>query len=373
MRRYYLGVMMLALGSAGVVWIAIKQRPAATAAVAEPPASVSASANGSSPLATESTAASALPSPAEAPTEAIQIGDAGHVAAIDPDAGDGQIFPPLAADAAWSVVRWSMSAADVEVALIEAGFVVADATDAKTGTKRLRAKRGPWEATIEFGAKSAEQIVVTTTNVSKEAAHAVVAKMSERAPATKTSSHGERRWKKDGGAVASFVTYVDGAAATMREEHVRESSPGGGLGFAGLRWGMSTQEVVGQLTAAGYVAHVVKASAPGLVMCAAPDPPPDCAKKSHPETVPFNKGDVEGTASFNQFGLRHVEISGPTVDSGVARTKELEASLGKAASFEASTKTQHGDHGRMTWIEVEVTERQPGGVFTVVEIYRPKK
>src|SRR5579864_4761397 len=126
MRRHYLGVMMLALGAAGIVWIAIKQRPAATAA-----------------LATKTTAASA------SPTEAVRIGDA------------GQTFPPLAADAAWSVVRWSMSAADVEVALKEAGSVVADATDAKTGTKRLRAKSGPWEATIGFGAKSAEQIVVT--------------------------------------------------------------------------------------------------------------------------------------------------------------------------------------------------------------------
>jgi hypothetical protein len=369
MKRYYLGVMMLALGAAGLVWVAIKQRPAATAAVAEPPASAS---SGGAPT-TTTPAASALPTPASAPTEDVQIGDAGHLAVVDPVAEGGQTFPPLAADAAWSVVRWTMSAADVELALRDVGVIVADATDTKTGAKRLRAKSGPWDATIDFGAKSVDQIVVTATNLSKEAAYAVIAKMKERAPATKTIDRTERRWKKEGGAVASLVTYVDGTTATVREEHVRESSPGGAIGFAGLRWGMSTQEVVGQLMAAGYVVRVVKASATDLASCSVPNPPPDCAKKSHAETVPFNKGEVEGMASLNQFGLRQVGISGMTADSGVARAKELESSLGKAASVEASTKTQHVDHARMTSIDVEVTEKQPGGGFTVFETYRPKK
>jgi hypothetical protein len=337
MRRHYLGVMMLGLGAAGMMWIAIKQRPAATAVVAKPLASANAS---SGALATP-TAASALPTPPSAPTEAIQIGDA------------GQTFPPLAADAAWSVVRWSMSAADVEVALREAGVVVVDATDTKTGKKRLRATRGSWDATIDFGAKSVDQIVVTATNLSKEGARAVVAQTSERAPATKTIERSERRWKIDGGAVASLVTSGDATKATVREEHVRERSPGGAIGFADLRWGMSTQEVYGHLRAAGYVARVETAS--------------------DVETVPFNQGDVEGTASFNQFGLRRVQLSGPTVDNGSARAKELESSLGIAPSLEVSTKTQHVDDARMTSIDVEVTEIEPGGGFTVVETYRPKK
>jgi len=116
---------------------------------------------------------------------------------------------------------------------------------------------------------------------------------------------------------------------------------------------MSTQEVVGQLTAAKYVARVVKASA------------------GHGETVSFTKGDAEGIASFNQFGLRQLEISGPTADTGAARVKELETALGKEASLEVSTKTEHVDQSRMTSIDVEVTEGRAGGGFTVVETYRP--
>lgn len=310
---------MLALGAAGIVWVAIKQRPAATAAVAALPAS-----------------ASALP------TEATPIGDSGQ-----PVTADARTLPPPASDAAWSVVRWSMSAADVEVALKAGGAVVTDATDPKTGTKRLRAKSGPWEATIDFGANGAQQIVVTTTGSSKEAAHAVVATMNARAPATKTIERTERRWKGDGGGFASLVTSVDDATATLREEHVRESAPGGELGFAALRWGMSTQEVFGHLRPAGYAAHLVN------------------------ETVQFDKDGVQGTASFNQFGLRRVVLSGPTLDGGAARAKELETALGEPASLEVSTKTQHVDQARMTSIDVEVTERPAGGGLTVVETYRP--
>jgi hypothetical protein len=197
--------------------------------------------------------------------------------------------------------------------------------------------------------------VVSASNLSKEGAEAAVAKTKERAPATKTIDHAERRWKKDVGASATLITDVDGATAAMREEHVRERAPGGALGFASLRWGMSTQEVVGLLTAGGYVARVAKGPA-----------------TSPTETVPFSKGDVEGTASFNKFGLRQVEISGPAVDGGAARAKELESALGKPASVEVSTKTRHVDHARMTSIDVEVTDKQPGGGFTVVETYRPK-
>ncbi len=311
MRSHYLGVMLLALGAAGMVWIAMKQRPAAPAAVAEAP-------------------------------PAAPMADAGHLAVTT--------SPPRAADAVWSGVRWSMSAADVEAALKGAGAVVTDATDTKPGTKRLRAKSGEWEATIDFGADGAEQIVVTTTGSSKEAALALVAKISERAPPSKTIERSERRWKGDGGAVASLVTSVDGATATLREEHVRERAPGGELGFATLRWGMSTQEVFGHLRPAGYAAHVVNA-----------------------DTVEFDAEGASGTASFNQFGLRRVVISGAAVDGGAARAEELESSLGAPASLEVSTKTQHVDRARMTSIDVEVTESPPDAGFTVVETYRPTK
>jgi hypothetical protein len=182
-----------------------------------------------------------------------------------------------------------------------------------------------------------------------------VAKRTARAPATKPIDPAARRCKKAAGASATLITAVAGATATLRYAHGRARAPGGAIGFASLRWGMSTQEVVGLLTAGGYVARVAKGPA-----------------TSPTETVPFSKGDVEGTASFNKFGLRQVEISGPAVDGGAARAKELESALGKPASVEVSTKTRHVDHARMTSIDVEVTDKQPGGGFTVVETYRPK-
>jgi hypothetical protein len=371
MKRYFLAMAILAAGAAGVVWIAIKERAAATRATAAKPATTAIAESSVTDSAARDikapVSASATPTPMDIPP--VDGGPTADANAATPDGG--QSFPPLAAYAAWSVVRWGMKAAEVDVALRQAGVTVLDATDPKTEVKRLRAKSGPWDVTIDFTANSPSEIVVTASNLSKEEAHAAVAKAKERAPATKTIDRAERHWKKEGGAVATLVTRIDGATGTMREEHVRETAPGGALGFAGLRWGMSTQEVVGVLTARGYVARVVKASPTGLDPCAVPQPALDCAKKSHVETVPFSKGDVEGTASFNQFGLRQVEISGPAVDGGAARAKELESSLGKPASVEVSTKTQHVDHGRMTSIEVEVTERRPGG-FTVIETYRPK-
>lgn len=384
MKRYFLAMTMLAFGAAGVVWIAIKERAAAIAAkpaataIPEPSArgggamDIEAPASASATTTTTAIAMTTATAMATATAES-PVGDAGEVAAVNaPAPGSGQSFPPLAADAGWSVVRWGMSAAEVEAALKGAGVIVTNATDTKTEAKRLRAKSGPWDVTIDFGARSPSQIVVTGANLSKEGAQASVAKTKERAPATKTIDRTERHWKKDA-AVATLVTHADGTTATLREEHVRETAPGGAIGFASLRWGMSTQEVVGQLTARGYAAHVAKAPTTGLDLCSLPKAPPECAKKTHAETVPFTKGDVEGVASFNQFGLRQIEISGPTVDGGAARAKELESSLGKPASIEASTKTEHVDHARLTSIEIEVTERQPGGGLTVVETYRPKK
>lgn len=365
-KSYVLAMMMLALAASGVVWIAVKERPMAPpskTAVAEPRATMTIASASSTPVSAPEPTQSA-PSPST--TASTRAEDAGGGGA------SGPTFPPLAPYAAWSVVRWDMSAAEAEGALKKEGVIVAEEMDEKTGGKRLRANAGASEATIDFGARGATEIVVTVTNLSKDGAHAIVAKTKERAPATKTIDRSERRWKKDGGATASFVTYGDGTTATAREEHTRESAPGGAVGFAGLRWGMSTQEVVGQLTAAGHVAHVVQATAATLDPCAVPNPSLDCAKKSRGASVPFSKGDVEGTASFNQFGLRHVELSGPTVDGGAARAKELESSLGKPASVEVSTKTLHVDHARLTAIDVELKERPPAAGFAVVETYRPK-
>jgi hypothetical protein len=279
--------------------------------------------------------------------------DAASDAASDPSPPAS--FPALAPYAAWSLVRWDMPLAEVEAALRKEGATIVEANDAKNGPKRLRATSGAWAVTIDFGASGPDEIVVTSANLSKEAADALVAKMNDRAPATKTVEHDERRWKKDTGELATLVVHVEGATATMREEHARERSPGGAVGFAGLRWGMSTQEVIGQLTARGYGAYVAKTG------------------DSHAATVPFTKGDTEGTASFNQFGLRHVELSGPTTDGGAARAKELESALGKASSVEASRKTEHVDHARMTSIEIEARAPQPGGGFTVSERYRRKR
>lgn len=266
----------------------------------------------------------------------------------------GQNFPPLAAYAAWSVVRWGMSVSEVETALRDGGVAVVEATDTKSAAKRVRAKSGTWDVTIDFGSNGPSAIVVTATKLSREAAQGAVAKVKERAPATSTVEHTERRWKKDGGASATLTTDVDGANATMREEHIRERSPGGWIGFASLRWGMSTQEVVGLLTARGYAARAVKALATG------------------PETVQLSASGIEGVASFNQFGLRHLELSGPTTDGAAARAKEIEATLGKPASVESSIKTRHADHARMTAIDVEVAEKQPANELTVTETYRPK-
>lgn len=356
MTRYLLAAMMLALCAGGVVWIAVREQSAAKRAKPEKPTAV-ATATTPEPSASTSTSTSANAN--AVPAADAEIADAAPAAAVDASvdasaSASGQRFPALAPYAAWSVVRWGMSVSEVESVLRDGGVVVVEATDTKNAAKRVRAKGGTWDVTIDFGASGPSQIIVTATKLSREAAQAAVAKVKERAPATSTIEHTERHWKKDGGASATLTTDVDGTNATMREEHVRERSPGGWIGFASLRWGMSTQEVVGLLTARGYGARAVKALATG------------------PETVQFSASGVEGVASFNQFGLRHVELSGPTTDAGAARAKELEASLGKPTSVDASTKTRHADHARMTSIDVEVLEKQPANELTVTETYRPK-
>lgn len=357
MKRYLFGMAILALAAAGVVWVAIKEQRAATAAGGPKKASAARALDVGVPASVQphvdaapTTPASATPDPA--------IGDAGpttpDVATPDASTPDGQSVPPLAPYAAWSAVRWGMARAEVGASLKEAGFTVDDAAETTPAAQRLRAKSGPREVTIDFGASGPRQIVVTAASVSKEDAEAAVAKIKARAAATSTVERSERRWKLEGDAVVSLGTEVDGNKTTLREEHVRERAPGGAVGFAKLRWGMSTAEVVGYVTAAGYAAHVVKGNA------------------SDADTVTFTKADAEGTASFNQFGLRRIEIASPTGDGGAARAKELETLFGKAAATSVSTKTQHVDHGRMTAIEVEVKESQPSGGFTVIETYRPK-
>lgn len=352
MKRYLLGMAILALPAAGVMWVAIKGQGAATPASAPKKASTSESRAMDVGVPASVNAAPPPPPPASAMLE--EIGDAGLPTPDASTLGDGQASPTLAPYAAWSVVRWGMARADVVTELKQAGFTVEEAAETKSAAQRLRAKSGSRDLTVDFGASGPSQIVVTAASLSKEEVDAAVAKIKARAPATNTVERSERRWKMEGDAVASLSTEVDGNKATLREEHVRERAPGGWVGFAKLRWGMSTAEVVGYVTAAGYAAHVVKAPA------------------GDADTVTFTKGDAEGSATFNQFGLRRVESSGPVTDGGEARTKELESSFGKAAATSVSTKTQHVDHGRMTAIDVEVTEKQPSGGFTVTETYRPK-
>src|SRR5690349_14526064 len=146
--RYFLAIMMLALAAAGVVWIAIEQRPHASmatvtvTATSEPPPPPPASPPLLSPSASAPPIESASPLPLpSASSPAVAIGDAGE-----------QAFPPLAANAAWSVVRWDMSAAEAAAALKEAGVAVVEPSDPKPESKRVRAKGGPSEATIDFGA-----------------------------------------------------------------------------------------------------------------------------------------------------------------------------------------------------------------------------
>lgn len=349
MKRYLFGLAILALAAAGVVWVAIKEQRAVTAAG---PKSASGQAV-TMPAATPSHVDAVPTVTASAPPDA-ETGEATRTLLDASTLADGESVTSLAPYAAWTVVRWGMSRAEVGASLREAGFTVDDAAETTPAAQRLRAKSGPRDVTIDFGAMGPSQIVVTAASLSKEEAEAAVAKIKARAPATSTVERAERRWKMEGDAVVSLGTEVEGSRSTLREEHVRERAPGGAVGFAKLRWGMSTAEVVGYVTAAGYAAQVVKGAA------------------GDADTVTFTKGDAEGTASFNQFGLRRVEIAGPTGDGGAARAKELETLFGKAAATSVSTKTQHVDHGRMTAIEVEVKENQPSGGFTVIETYRPK-
>lgn len=281
---------------------------------------------------------------------------------------DGSPMPPLAKGAAWSIVRWDMSRADIEEAFKKAGVNVEAKNDAKTGAERLTVRHGSWNGVVYFTAKKPGNIVVTGERLTKEAAAQVSAKMKERGGApTQTMERLEVRWRKAGAGVTTVVVANDG---TVREEYVRDGGSGD-VGFAKLTWGMPPAAVQQALTAAGYGAKVTKQGG-GIDPCTLPNPPPDCdKKKGPPELVVITKGDVEGKASFDAKGLSQLELSGPSSDKGVARLGELEKSLGKPSSRERSTKTQHADD--VAKIELEVKEKEPDGICTVFETYRPKK
>ena len=89
------------------------------------------------------------------------------------------------------------------------------------------------------------------------------------------------------------------------------------------------------------------------------------------QSVAITKGDQEGRAEFDDKGLSQLSISGTSADKGAARMKDLEATFGKPASTESTTKTVHVDAARATMIELEL--RDQDGSFTVFETYRPKK
>lgn len=283
---------------------------------------------------------------------------------------NGSALPPLAKGAAWSVVRWDMSPGDVEAAFAKAGVKAEAKNDVKTGAMRTAVKGGAWSAVIYFTNKKPEQIVVTGSSLSKDAAAAVTAKMKERAGApTQTTERIEARWRKVTAApgATSIVVANDG---TVREEYVKDGAAGN-VGFAKLTWGMTPDATKQALVAAGYVANVTK-NAGGIDPCALPNAPPDCAKrKGPPDVVTIVQGDREGKASFDDKGLTQVEISGATSDKGAARLAEIEKALGKPTSRTHATKTSHADD--VAKIDLDVEEKQPEGTFTVHETYRPKK
>lgn len=315
--------------------------------------------------------ASTSPSASAAPSASVAtIADEAGTedAAVDDPAvatGNNKAFPPLAKDAAWSVVRWNMTSAEVIAAFKDAGVLASPANDRKTGAERVSVKSNGWDATIYFAAGKPNQIVVIGSNLGKDQAAKAVAKISERGPATTTTERTEQRWKKSG-----TVTVVVSGDGSMREEYVRDGTPAGGnVGLAKLTWGMAPAAVQSALQAAGYTARITKGGG-GVDPCSMPNAPPDCGKKAATPSIAITKGDQEGTASFDDKGLTQVVLSGTSADKGAARTKELEAQLGKPASSETSTKTFRVDTARATGIDLEVKEHEGGS--TVLATYRPK-
>jgi hypothetical protein len=322
----------------------------------------------SPPVAVDASVADAQVASAEIDASVADGGEeeGGTAVAAVTDAKDGSPLPPLAKGAAWSVVRWDMSRADIEEAFRKAGVNVEGKSDPKTGVERVTAKHGSWNGVVYFSAKKPTNIVVTGERLTKDAAAQVTAKMKERGGApTQTMERHEVRWRKSG---AGTTTVVVGSDGTVREEFVRDGGSGE-VGFAKTKWGMTPAEVVAALTAAGYGAKVTKQTG-GIDPCSLPNAPPNCEKtKGPPESVVITKGDLEGKASFDPKGLTQIEVSGPSSDKGAARLAELEKALGKPTSRERSTKTQHADD--VAKIELEVKEKED--TFTVFETYRPKR
>jgi len=301
------------------------------------------------------------------PASAAVADDAGpeDAAADEAVTTSNKAFPPLAKDAAWSVVRWNMTSAEVVSAFKDAGVVASPANDRKTGAERVSVKSNGWDATIYFSAGKPNQIVVIGSNVSKDQAAKAVAKIAERGAATTTTERTEHRWKKSG-----TVTVVVTSDGSMREEYVRDGTPAGGnVGLAKLTWGMAPAAVQTALQAAGYTARITKGGG-GVDPCSMPNAPPDCGKKSATPSIAITKGDQEGTASFDDKGLTQVVLSGTSADKGAGRTKDLEAQLGKPASIETATKTYRVDTAHATGIDLEVKEHE--GSSTILATYRPK-
>jgi hypothetical protein len=294
--------------------------------------------------------------------------DAGEEGGTAVTAKDGSPIPPLAKGAAWSIVRWDMSRADIEDAFKKAGTAVEGKTDAKTGSERVTVRHGAWNGVVYFSAKKPTSIVVTGEHLSKDTAGKVRGKVEERAGApTQTMDRHEVRWRKAGAGTTTVVVANDG---TVREEYVRDGGAGE-VGFAKLTWGMAPAAVKDALVAAGYGARITTQSG-GLDPCSLPNAPPGCERtKAPPESVVVTKGDREGKASFDQKGLTQIEMSGPSTDKGAAILAAVEKTLGKPSSREKSTKTQHADD--VAKIELEVKEKEPEGTFTVFESYRPKR
>lgn len=330
-----------------------------------PPPVPSASASAAADTDAAATSATADAQSASAEVDASTDGETG---AAVPAAKDGGPMPPLAKGAAWSIVRWDMSRADVVSAFEKAGVNVEAKTDVKTGTERVTAKHGAWNGVVYFSGKKPTNIVVTGERLTKDAAAQVTAKMKERGGApTQTMDRLEVRWRRAGAGSTTAIVANDG---TVREEYVRDGGSGD-VGLAKLTWGMAPDAVQKALAAAGYGAKMTTVTG-GIDPCAIRNAPPDCEKKKGPaESVVINKGDVEGRASFDPKGLAQIELHGPTSDKGAARLGELEKTLGKPTSRERSTKTQHADD--VAKIELEVKEKDPEGTFTVFESYRPKK
>lgn len=355
-----LGVVIAAFAAA----VAYKSTVGGPAAPAAPPdaSAVAVASASSSATAAEDAAIVATTLP-----DASDDDDAGEAAIAHGASDGGKALPPLASGAAWSVVRWDMTAPQIEDA-----FRVAGVTP-RAGKSSIAVKGGGWDATIFLTANKASQIAVTGSKLSKDAAASVAAKMRERGGApSRTSERIETRWKRAGGGAVTIVGASEGSAWTLREEYVKGGASGA-VGFAELAWGMSAAATAQALTTAGWSAHATKASAAGLDPCSMPNAPPDCAKKAAAQSVVFTKGEAEGTASIGEAGLVQVVVSGPASDkaAAIARAKAVEGALGKPSSIETSTKTQHED--AVARIELDVRERQPEGTFTVVETYRPKR